>query len=82
MTTPLIKVTDEERLHLLDLYKTAQNTPVIAMSVQEGLDGKDWASQAWNRVREYMDELGKKYGYDSEHYAVHPQTGEVMPYEK
>lgn len=40
------------------------------MSVQDGLDGKDWATLAWNEVRDYMDELGKKYGYDPATHAV------------
>ena len=73
-----MKITAEENRELQDLYHTAQNTPVIAMSVKDGLEGRDWSTQAWNRVREYMDFLGKKYGYDPATHAVNPKTGEVV----
>ena len=77
-----MKITDEENKKLQDLYKEAQNTPVIAMSVKDGMEGRDWATQAWNRVREYMDELGKKYGYDPATHAIDGKTGEVKEHKQ
>jgi len=76
-----MKITEQELGKLLELYRSAENAPVIAMSVQEGLEGKDWATQAWNKVRDYMDELGMKYGYEPGQCAIHPQTGEIIPHE-
>ena len=73
-----MKITEDENKKLQDLYKTAQNTPVIAMSVKDGLEGKDWANLAWDKVRQYMDELANKYGYDPATHAINPKTGEVI----
>ena len=75
-----IKITEEENNKLQELYKTAQTTPVIAPSVQAGLEGRDLATLAWNDVRDYMDALAKKYNYDPTKYAVDPKTGEVVEY--
>ena len=77
-----MKVTEQERDKLVEIYHRAQNTPVVAMSVKDGLEGNDFASQAWRSVEEYMSELGKKYGYDPKKYAVNPKTCEVIPYER
>lgn len=68
-----MKITEKENKKLQDLYKIAQTTPVITMKVGE----KDWATEAWDRVRDYMDELGKKYGYNPATNAIDPKTGEV-----
>lgn len=65
-----IVITEEEHKRLQDLYNKAQNTPVIAMSVKDGLEGRDFATLAWNEVRNYMDRLGEKYGYDPATHAV------------
>ena len=43
----------------------ARNTPVIAMGMAEGVAGRDWASQAAERVFEKWRELGSKYGFDA-----------------
>ena len=75
-----LQVTQEECDKLTELYKRAQNTPVIAMSVQDGLEGNDFASLAWKDVEKYMDELGQKYGYDPKKYAINQVTREIVPY--
>jgi len=74
-----IKLSEEDRKKLAKLYETAQTTPMIAMSMQDGLEGRDWATLAWNEVRNFMDELGKKYGYDPKTNMVNKDTGEVIP---
>ena len=49
---------------LMDLSREARNTPVIALSVADGLAGRDFASLARQRVLAYWKVLGAKYGFD------------------
>ena len=74
-------LSDEEHKKLLELYQRAENTPVMAMSVADGLAGRDFASTAWNEVRNFMDELGKKYGYKAQTAQIDPEklTFEAEP---
>jgi len=65
-----MKIEKEEYEKLLGLYKTAQEMPVMTTSIEEGMKHGSWADQAWEDVREYMDELGRKYNYNPEEYAV------------
>lgn len=61
------------------MYRTAQTTPVIALSTKAILEGRDWASMAWDDVRHKMDELGKKYGFDPKLMkGINFKTGEVI----
>ena len=53
-----MKVTKEESDKLTKMWKEAQNTPVIIIASGT----KSFAEVAWDRVREYMDEIAKKYG--------------------
>lgn len=55
-----VRLTDEEHAKLLGLYREAQTTPVLVFDRSQ----PDTAALAWSRVRSYMDELGRKYGYD------------------
>ena len=55
-----VRLTDEEHAKLVDLYRDAQTTPYLVF----GPAGQNTADSAWSRVRHYMDELGRKYGYD------------------
>jgi len=73
-----MKVTQEECDKLVALYKRAGDTPVIAFSVKDGLDGKDLATLAWNDVRSYYDELAKKYGFNPEKQAINQKTLEIV----
>jgi len=74
-----MEVTQEECDKLTRLYKQAEDTPVMALSVKDGLEGRDFASQAWNLVREYMDALAKKYNYDPQKYGINRKTREIIP---
>ena len=56
------KLTDEEHKKMIELHDRALNTPVIVLG--KTMTTPDLATTAWNEVRAYMDELGKKYGYD------------------
>ena len=73
-----MQVTEEECSKLVSLFKRAQNTPVIAMSVQDGLEGKDFASLAWDDVRKYYDELAKKYDFDVTKKCINQKTREII----
>jgi len=74
-----IMLSEKDRKELAELYETAQTTPVIAMTTDDMIHGRDWATQAWNRVREKMVELGKKYGFDpKEMKGISSETGEVL----
>ena len=73
-----IMLNKKDLQELLKLTNEAQNTPVVCMSVAQGLRGEDWASQVWERVREKWHELGKKYGFDPTTIkGVDTETGEV-----
>jgi len=71
------KLTTEELAELVELYRTAQNTPVIALSVADGISGRDFASQAYKRFEEKWAEIAKRHG-------AHPtdgfnsKTGEIV----
>lgn len=73
-----IVLSDEDRKELAKMYEEAQTTPVIGCSMKDMIEGRDWASLAWNRVRAKMDDFGKKYGFDPKKIrGINKQTGEV-----
>lgn len=72
-----IVLSEEDRKELVKLYEEAKTTPVIGFSVQQMIEGRDFASLAWDRVRRKMDELGRKYGYDPTKVKINKRTGEV-----
>lgn len=75
----VIKIPKDELQELLTLTEEAQNTPVMAMSVQDGMEGRDFATQAWNKVRAKWDELGKKYGFaPAQVRGIDKNTGEIL----
>ena len=77
LTRVAVKLNEEDRKELTALYQIAQTTPMIAMSSKDALEGKDFSTLAWNRVRKFMDALGKKYGFDPVVSAISPKTGMV-----
>jgi len=72
-----IKLSEEDRKRLVELYRTAQTTPMIAFNSKDALGGRDLASLAWEQVRIFMDRLGKKYGFNPVICAIDPETGIV-----
>jgi len=62
------KLTVEELKELMELYKIARTTPVIALSVADGIAGKDFASQAYKRFEDRWAEIAKYHG-------AHPSDG-------
>ena len=73
-----ITLNKTDKKELVDLYREAELTPVIGFSVADMINGRDLSSLAWNRVRRKMDELGEKYGYDSQTHSIDVRTGEVV----
>ena len=61
------------------MYKAAQKTPVI--KVTSDPNEKDLSTMAWDAVRDKMDELGKKYGYDPRNSAINSRR-EVIAYDR
>ncbi len=75
----LIKLDKQELEELMRLTHEARNTPVIALSLAAGLRGEDFSSQAWQRVRNKWEELGKKYGFEpTRAKGIDSVTGEVV----
>jgi len=70
---PKIILNTKDAGELLALYRRAQGTPVIKMS----MSSPSWADSAWEDVRRRMDELGKKYGFDPRKIKGIQPNGEV-----
>ena len=74
MTEKKIILSEKDRKELAELYHKAETTPMIWM----GGSSKDWSQQTWDEVRDKMDELGKKYGFDPRKMkGISNKTGEV-----
>jgi len=73
---PICTMSLEEAEHMKKLVETAQSTPMIKMTSDP--NEKDFSTIAWDTVREFQTELGKKYNYDFEKVKVNSQTGEVF----
>ena len=63
--------TAEELEELRKLAMTASTTPVMAMSLGDGLAGRDFASMAWKRAKEACQKVALAHGLPTEgHYGV------------
>ena len=62
MTKTGIFATEDEFKRLMEIANNAARTPCIAMSVADGLAGRDWASTTWNDVQQACHELAKSHG--------------------
>lgn len=60
------KLSDEDFADLKRLSEEARKTPVMALSLKDGLEGRDFASIALERVHakwgEIANKMGVKYG--------------------
>jgi len=74
-----IIIPKDELQELIDLTHRAEQTPVIALSLADGLSGRDFSAQAWENVRARWHELGRKYGFDpTQVRGIDTDTGEVF----
>ncbi len=78
-----IKLNDDEFNKISKLYQTAldASSQSTLSSGGSSLDGNIQNKQkAWHDVQNYMNELGKKYGYDPEKYVINKNTKELEKY--
>ncbi len=63
-----VELSDEDRRHLLELFREAESTSAMApLSFRV----------AWGEVRKEIDRLGEKYGFDPHKTKVNAKTGEI-----
>lgn len=53
-----MKISPEDAAELTKLYQRARTTPALLIG------NTNTATDAWDKVREKMDELGVKYGFN------------------
>jgi hypothetical protein len=78
-----IRLTDEEFSKISKLYQIALDASSKSTLGSGGssLNGNPYDKQkAWHDVQAYMNELGKKYGYDPEKYVINKNTKELEKY--
>lgn len=69
-----MKLNKKEAKRLVELYESAQTTPVITVNSSM----PSFAHQARDRVKEYMDELGEKYNFDPKSIKGIKPNGEII----
>jgi hypothetical protein len=78
-----IKLNDEEFNKILNLYQTALEASSQSTLTSGGSSiacNPQHKEKAWHDVQEYMNELGRKYGYDPEKYVINKNTKELEEY--
>ena len=71
----IIKLSEEDRKELAELYTRMLNTPVISLT---GRGEDSWQEQARRGVCRKLDELGKKYNFNPRKMkGIDAKTGEV-----
>ena len=62
------------------LYFAAQNTPCIAITSSQALEGRDFAATAWDVVYDTIETLALKHGYmkRKKRYGLNCETGEFI----
>ena len=76
MTESVCTLDEEETKRMLFLHGRAQNTPMIKMTSDP--KEKDFSTLAWDDVREFQIEMGKKHNYDWEKVMVNKENGKVF----
>jgi hypothetical protein len=78
-----IILNDDEFNKISKLYQIAldASSQSTLSSGGSSLDGNiQHKQEAWHNVQNYMNELGKKYGYDPEKYVINKNTKELEKY--
>jgi hypothetical protein len=75
-----IVITEEELQELKELTSQAETVPPVFILPEDSLlHNRDLGSYAWDVVRDYWLELGKKYGFDPRKVkGIDSNTGEVL----
>lgn len=71
-----MKIEKEDLDELVKLYKAAMSTPMLYYRTG------DTATDAWQAVKNKMDALGNKYGFEPEISAIDGLTGVVTTFKK
>ena len=74
------KATKPEIKKVIKLYNTALNTSYMALTSEQALSGRDFASLAWEDVYCTINELALKHGYPKrkKRYGLNCETGEFL----
>ena len=79
-----IFVSEEEMAEVQRLVGIASNTPMIALTTEQALKGDDFASRAWRRVNEKIQEVARSHGLpeiEGSTYGIHGDTKEIVSLE-
>lgn len=68
-----MKLTEEETNELVRLYQRMQSAPIVMLDHKH-----DYHEQCTEDVRRYMDNLGKKYGFDPQKIKGINKQGEIF----
>ena len=72
---------DKDREKVAELYKRTQ-APVMFFNSAAALAGRDPVSLAFKEYREFLDKLGKEYGFNPAECTINTETGEVRKVEE
>ena len=80
MTRTGIKATEAEITELKDLLESARRTPVMALSVDDGMAGRDFASTARQNMLQRCHALALAHGLPeiTGYYGADLETGEFV----
>lgn len=72
--------TQEQADAIAKYHTAAVNTPMIAMSIAQGLSGNDLASQAWDNLHDEIDKCAKQNGLPDTvgHYGFDKSNSEFV----
>lgn len=74
-----VKATLEELANIQELAETARTTPVIALTMKDGMEGRDFASLAWKRCHKAVQEAALGHGLpEIEGYYGLAEDGEFL----
>lgn len=58
-----IKLSKRDYMRMVKLSKRAQNTPIVALTSEAAINGRDFASLAYKSVQDLWKELATKYKF-------------------
>ena len=69
-----------EKKRLLKMLKDAQSTPMIALTSEQALSGRDFASMAWDHLKKETHKTALKHGLPEirGYYGIDLKSGEFV----
>jgi len=77
-----MKINKEDKKELVKLYKATLMTPVTTFNSRVVLVDRDTVGFALKKLWEFLDKLGKEYGFYPTMCTINLETGEVNKVEK